>query len=214
MRFFLIMMSLGYCLNLSSTVRILCTAALIKQNNELRKTEYINCLERLKHYGMKPYIVESCHSIGPTFLDDHAFHVCYTGTNNPRLRNKGVNEALSLIAALEYFNFDDNDMIIKLTGRYILEPADFINTVKNNPDVDAVVKRNPDGQVFAVCFAMRCNHMKTMLNNLNFDSMERNMINLEREVGTYIDRKQLHYLKINHIGLSGRVGGSFKSYTA
>src|SRR5256885_4787014 len=43
-----------------------------------------------------------------------------------------------------HFNFDPNDMILKLTGRYQPISDYFFKLVENNPQYDAIVKVNGD----------------------------------------------------------------------
>jgi hypothetical protein len=197
-----------------AATRMLCTAALIESGKAMRQQQYIACLQNLSSYGLYLYVVESVLSHGPTFLEEYAHDVFYAGTNNPRLRNKGVNEAMAMQAALRHYAFDDNDMIIKYTARYILHSDAFLQAVENHPDADAVVCRDSHGQVRTVCFAMRNHHMKQMLSELNFNHMERASINFEWEVAQYIARYNVKTLELATIGLSGHVGGSNEFYAA
>jgi len=200
--------------NAYATTRMLCTAALIESGKAMRQQQYIACLQNLSSYGLYLYVVESVFPHGPTFLDDYAQDVFYANTNNPRLRNKGVNEAMAMQAALHHYAFDDNDMIIKYTARYILHSDNFLKAVENHPEVDAVVCRDSHGQVRTVCFAMRNHHMKQMLSELNFNRMEHASINFEWEVAQYITRHKVKTLELTTIGLSGHVGGSNEFYAA
>jgi hypothetical protein len=197
-----------------AATRMLCTAALIESGKEMRKQHYINCLQNLHSYGLYLYVVESVLSQGPTFLDEYADDVFYANTNNPHLRNKGVNEAIAVQAALRHYAFDDDDMIIKYTARYILHSDAFIKAIENHPEVDAIVCRDSIGQVRTVCFAMRNHHMQQMLRELNFNRMESAMINFEWEVAQYLARHNVTTLELATIGLSGHVGGSNEFYAA
>jgi len=176
--------------------KILYTAALLENNFETRKQEYIHSINILKEFGYKPYIVESCNKSGPTFFDEYSSHVCYAGTNDPTLRNKGVNEVLSLLAAFGEYDFNDDDMIIKLTGRYFFENDLFLKFVEKNKKYDAIVSRDTRRQifdrdivpiVFTGCFAMKYKYLKRMLEQLDLEKMERNIDKiLEREVTKYL----------------------------
>jgi hypothetical protein len=82
--------------------------------------------------------------------------------------HKGVNELLDIKEVINKYNINDDDIIIKLTGRYKVLNSSFINLVKNNLDkYDAFVK------FFNVCtlqylsdncvlglFAIKCKHLK------------------------------------------------------
>ena len=172
-----------------SPVRIVCTTALIDYQFEERKKEYERSFNILKDYGHVPYIVESL-CTGKTFLDEHSKHVCYTKTNNAFLKNKGVNEARSLQKGLATFGFDDDDMIIKLTGRYFFNSNAFIQLAQNSAGIDAIVKYDRHRQVITGCCAMRYKYFKEMLDSIDYTTMEQQMINFEREMANYIRRKQ------------------------
>ena len=175
--------------NLTREVKILYTAALLDCDYELRKLEYIKSLDILKNYGYSnPYIVEAIKSANPTFLDNYSCNVMYSNVNDYSLRNKGINEARSIIEAFKQFNFNDKDMIIKITGRYFFTSDQFLKLVENNPSIDAFIKTDGLGQVFTGCFALRYKYFKTMLGQLDYDKMEHSMINIEQEVAIYINK--------------------------
>jgi len=83
-------------------------------------------------------------------------------------KHKGENELLDIKEVINQYNIKDEDIIIKLTGRYKLLNLNFINFVKNNiNDYDAFVK------FFNVCtkkymfndcvlglFAVKCKYLK------------------------------------------------------
>lgn len=167
-------------------IKFLCTAALINNQYEMRKQEYIDCLEKLINFGYQPFVVESCVQ-GPTFLDGYAT-VFYSQTNNPRLKNKGVNEAVSMLSSLSYFQFNDDDMIVKLTGRYYFYSDQFLKTITQHPEIDIFIKEFSDGQICTSCFAIRFKLLKEFLTHIDYNWMERNMVNIERVFARYINR--------------------------
>ena len=154
-------------------VVIICTAALIESNYQMRKQEYVFSISLLKDYGYEPYVFEACKSSPPSFFENYTKNVFYSNVNDYRLINKGVNEARSLIEGFKHYSFDDETMIIKLTGRYWLNSPIFINVVESHPEVDAFVRFKedfpiPNGYVFTGCFAMKHKHFKAMLDQLDF----------------------------------------------
>jgi len=177
-------------------IKIICTAALLNNQYEMRKQEYEKALKQIIAFGYEPYIVEACKQSGPTFLDSYSSHVLYSNVNDARLKNKGVNEARSLIEATKVFNFHDNDMVIKLTGRYYLNSDMFIKLIKANPEYDAFVKVDAYGQVLTGCFGIRYKHLKGFLHQLDFALMERNMINIEFELKTYLEKMKAKGMKV------------------
>ncbi len=197
-------------LQISSSVVILSTAALIPQKYEDRKIEYINVLEILQNQPLPVYMVESCLQEGPTYLDYYCKNVFYANCNDSQLKNKGVNEAKAMLAALQYFAFDDETIIIKVTGRYPFRDFSFINTILNNQLNDAFVKYDRNGQVYTGCFAMRCKHMKNMLARLDLVKMEKQMINIEAEVARYIKNKIPYneVFRVSNLGITARFFGT------
>ncbi len=172
-------------------VCIVLSAALTDAYFEFRKTQYIESINILAQYGYhNPYVIEALRKQGPTFLDDYTSNVFYSTADDPRFRNKGINEARTMLQGIIHFNFNPDDLIIKLTGRYQLISDKFIKLVKNNPDIDAFVMVNEDGNVFTLGFAMRCKYMREMYENMDWEKMEHNWINVEHEVGNYIKRKK------------------------
>jgi hypothetical protein len=174
-----------------STVRIVCSAALTKDHFEFRKQQYIEAFNIITSLGYKDfYVIEAMHKHGPTFLEEYTSHVFYATVNNPRLKNNGINEAKTMLEGCNYFNFDPEDIIVKLTGRHSLMSNHLLKIVENNPDVDAFVKVNADGNVFTLGFAMRYKYLKEMFETIDYGPLEQGMIPIEYRVGDYVKKKK------------------------
>jgi hypothetical protein len=103
-----------------------------------------------------------------TYLNTLDCDIIYTNNNSIRTFHKGVNELLDIKQVIQEYSIKDDDMIIKLTGRYKLLNDSFLNIVKNNINThDAFIK------FFNVCtleymrddcilgiFAIRCKYLK------------------------------------------------------
>jgi hypothetical protein len=194
-------------------IQILYTAALIDQQYEERKNEYIACLQSLKARGYtNPYIVEAIKKNSPTFLDEHSINVFYSTVNNIHLKNKGVNEGKTMLQALNHFNLDPDTMILKITGRYPFISDDLFQCIKDNPGADAIVKMDPYGQGITACFALRARYLKDMLEHLDYNRMEQNMINVELEFANYLKKiireKNAKVIYINNLGIAARAFGT------
>lgn len=175
---------------LHAEIRIVLTAALTDAYFEFRKNQYIESFTILRNYDYETfYIVEALRKKGPTFLDEYCSNVFYATVNKPHYINNGVNEVATFLEGLYHFNFDDEDMIIKITGRHQLTSDHLLRLVENNPDYDAFVKVNADGNVFTLGFAMKCKHFKEMFGRLNFDRLGKTMRPIEYDVGDYIKLK-------------------------
>ena len=148
------------------------------QNNTHRQNRYIECIQQLLQLikndeSIKPIIVEN-NGLRQTYLDNLNCDICYTNNNNFNFSHKGENELLDIKEVINQYKIKDDDIIIKLTGRYKLLNLDFINLVKNNSRIyDAFVK------FFNVCtkkymfddcvlglFAVKCKYLKEF--NYNF----------------------------------------------
>jgi len=134
-------------------------------------------------------------------LNNLCSRIFHAQTSNPRLKNKGVNEASTILEGCNYFGFDDNDMIVKITGKYPLNSDFLIQMIQKNPEYDAFVKLDPHGQVFTGCFAMRYKYFKQMLEQLDLTYMERYMISIEREVANYLRYHNIKTLKLHKVGV-------------
>lgn len=187
---FCIIFALTYGVREYAQIRVVLTAALTDAYYEFRKAQYIESLELLASYGYQNvYIVEALKKHGPTFLDDYSNNVFYSLANDLTSRNQGTNEARTSLDGTYHFKFAPEDMIIKLTGRHHLLSGYFLKLVENNPDFDAFVKVDGDGNVYTVCFAMRCKYYQEMYEQMDYHFMEKNWVNLEYMVGYYIKHK-------------------------
>lgn len=119
------------------------------QDDIERKNRYLYAIsETLKNvpYEIKPIIVENNGS-RDTYLDNFYYHhrqhvkVFYTVNNNLNFKSKGVNEFMDMKEVIERYGIEDDDIIIKLTGRYRMLSTSFFDTViKDEKKYDAFVK--------------------------------------------------------------------------
>jgi hypothetical protein len=139
------------------------------RNDEHRKRTYLECIQqvlRILPDSIKPIIVEN-NGIRSTYLDTMGCDVIYTDNNVINYGNKGVNELQDIKEVIYKYNIQDDDIVIKLTGRYFMIDTKIIQTVLEYPDKDAFVK------FFNVCtceyvyddcvlglYAIRCKYLK------------------------------------------------------
>jgi hypothetical protein len=166
------------------------TSALIPNKFEERKGEYIKCLEILKNYGYldKTYIVESGPYTPLSFFDEYSDHVFYANTNDTTFVNKGVNEAKASLAAFDYFQFNEEDMIVKLTGRYFFNNDRFLRFVASHPEVDGFASPHASFGITTGCFAMRAKYYKQMLQEMDWVEMEKNAKDIERITAKFLQK--------------------------
>lgn len=85
-----------------------CIVPVIVENNGHRKDS--TCLEEFIHY-------------------DQPVRVVYTSTNQRRYPNKGVNEWFDLLVALDTVGASNDDIVIKMTGRYTVHDSWFFDRI-------------------------------------------------------------------------------------
>jgi hypothetical protein len=126
-------------------VWIILTTSLIKVNYERRRQEYIkgisSFLQVFKDPKYKIVIVENNTKINnliigqhKTFLDGFGVPVLYTKNNlvlNHTI-NYGIPEILDIFDCIKHFNIQDDDFIVKATGRYFLDNQSPFFEVVNN----------------------------------------------------------------------------------
>ena len=78
----------------------------------------------------------------------------------------------SLKEAFKTAGFDDEDLIVKWTGRYYFKNDQFLKEVEDNSCADVIIKLNPNNTVCAACYAMRYKYFKEFVNNIDFVEME------------------------------------------
>lgn len=172
------------------------------KNASHRKTRYTESISQLLNFidndsNIKPIIVEN-NGVRQTFLDDFKCDVFYTDNNKLNYGHKGQNELLDIKAVINEYNINDDDVIIKLTGRYKLLNPTFINLVKNN-DYDAFVK------FFNVCtkeymfddcvlglFAIKCKYLKHFEYNFVRSPECEFAVHVRKNVNKIIEVEHLH----------------------
>jgi hypothetical protein len=139
--------------------------------NEIhRKDRYIDCIQQLINLinndnSIKLIVVEN-NGLRNTYLDELNCDIFYTNNNKINYNFKAGNELLDIKDVINRYNIQDDDMVIKLTGRYKLLNLNFINLIKKH-NHDAFIK------FFNVCtkqymyydcvlglFAIKCKYLK------------------------------------------------------
>jgi hypothetical protein len=155
------------------------------QDQTERQERYLYAItETLKNLPneIKPIIVEN-NGKRATYLDNFYHHhrqhvkVFYTNNNKLEYRSKGVNEMLDIKEIIEKYGIEDDDIIIKLTGRYrALSSTFFKEIIKNEKKFDVFVKfygvcslQFEEYDCVLGCYAMRANLIR-IFNHLSFDN--------------------------------------------
>lgn len=202
-----IALSFLFTLQCQAGMTILYTAAILDHHYEMRKREYLHSLEILASWEKSPCIVEACRE--SSFFDELGIPIFYSKVNDDSLANKGINEARSLQKALKYYAFPNNEILLKLTGRYFFTDDAFLKLVENNPSLDAFVKKTPDGPVFTGCFALRCGYLQQFLNQLDFVKMEKQHLSIESELAGFLLRNpHIKTLYVDTLHITANIFGT------
>lgn len=136
-----------------------------------RKQLYMDCINNLlnltKNMNVKVILVENNNN-KHTYLNDLGQEILYTNNNKINNVHKGFIELQDIKQVINHYHIQDDDIIIKLTGRYMLLDDKFINLVLSNyTNFDVFIK------FFNVCtlkymsndcvlglFAVKCVHLK------------------------------------------------------
>jgi len=187
------------------------------QDSEHRKNRYIECIQSVLNIvkdddSIKPIIVEN-NGVRSTFLDDFDCDVVYTYNNNVALYHKGMNELLDIKEVIQKYDIQDDDVIIKLTGRYkILSPV-FFDVVKANCHTyDSFVK------FFNVCtlqymyddcvlglFAIKCKYLKP------YECSEHIPRSMECQFADYVRANVSNVMEIRDLGMECCFADSFET---
>lgn len=193
----------------SQQIYVMMTTAVLPSQYELRKEEYLSGFYAIKSYGFEPWIIEATNT-GSSFFDEISKQVLYPQKNNDLLRNKGVNETMSMRTSLPYLPFRDEDIVIKLTGRYLLYDRSFIDIIEaTSSDYDAYVcygkhfvSRN---HIFTGCFAMRWKYFKQIINEMDFEKAERDLISVEQLFAEFIQNQNLRIKVVDPLHIRARI---------
>lgn len=119
------------------------TTCLFPETHPVRESQYRRCITRildlinthLDKTSVKVIIVEG-NGQRDTYLDSFVSDltsVIYTTNNLLKLVNKGHTELLDIVECIHRCRLQDNDFIVKLTGRYYIEDdSPLFNAIKAN----------------------------------------------------------------------------------
>jgi len=125
-------------------VHLIITTANIPESYENRKEQYIESIGScLKYAGLfDSYTVLECVSKHEEYLD--RYNTFYSNEPNQYL-NKGLNEVGHLRAYLKHSTLPDDGMIIKLSGRYLVEDNYFFEKAAAlQYEFDSIFKNDND----------------------------------------------------------------------
>jgi hypothetical protein len=179
-------------------------------NDDSRKMRYIDCIQQILSLLQKenspiiPIIVEN-NGLRQTYLDVFDCDILYTNHNQKKNKYKGINELCDIKEVISHYQIQDDDMIIKLTGRYKLFDLSFISLIESNPNKDAFIKffdvysqqYKQDDCVLGL-FAIKCKYLK----EFNYNEKDSS----EREFAKYINENVSFVMNVSHLSLECCLG--------
>jgi hypothetical protein len=189
------------------------------QYGDRRKQEYYigiaNVLNLLPP-SIKPIIVENSQD-NKSYLDVFNCDIVYTNNNDYVIEDgytmhKGYREMIDIQHIIKKYDIHDEDMIIKMTGRYQLFKDDFFNIVLQNLDKKAIFRefnvmtysKNPIDIVLGL-FAVQSKYLKDF-------QYKNHSVGCEEEYRTYINENICtdDILKVDRLYLRCIIGDTFR----
>ena len=176
-------------------------------NDEIRKSRYIDSISStLKLIEndtlIKPIIVEN-NGLRDTYLKDLKCDVVYTNNNSIIATHKGINELMDIKHIINKYEINDDDFVIKLTGRYKILNDKFFSLLNQNTDkYDVFIK------FFNVCtkeymyddcvlglLALKCKYFK----DFEYDCIKSPEVEIATYIRSNIEKEKI--MEINDLAL-------------
>lgn len=131
-------------------------------------TESIKTSLSFVFHEIKPIIIEN-NGKRETFLNEFGVDVLYTENNKNSFKHKGINELMDIKSAISAYDIKDDDIIIKITGRYkLIDDSFFRSVLENAESCDAFIKffnvieeKFVRNDCVLGLFAIRCKYLKS-----------------------------------------------------
>jgi len=178
-----------------------------------RVLEYKESIKTILSYvsdKIKPIIIEN-NGKRATFLDEFGVDVHYTENNKESFKHKGINELMDIKSAISAYDIKDDDIVIKITGRYKLIDDSFFQTVINSlQSYDAFIKffnvfteEFIEDDCVLGLFAIRCKHLITFEYDLTQEVPE-------TQFAEHVRKSKCRINEIKRLGLSCKFSDTYK----
>lgn len=154
-----------------------------------RKNQYLKCINRAKEIikemgfdNLKIIIVEN-NGEEDTYLNSLNCEIFYTNNNLLPTGNKGIKELQDIFDCIQKYNIEDDDLIVKMTGRYLLHnESKFMTELKKLDETkyDCILKYgayfSPSKTQVHDCITglicMKCSYVKKIVMPTEFECVE------------------------------------------
>jgi hypothetical protein len=184
---------------------ILVTGADIEPR-KVREIEYTLCLYKVFHYKVPVVGVLSEWSTQPTAFDRFPFQTCLRIPAGELQGWKSRREYVSMHRLMQQVDVQDNEFIVKVSGRYLILDDTFVATVQRHEtgSADAVVMYAPDSSKERVCtflFAVRAKTFREFLNSNIVGEYE----SIEQVLCTFLKQKTV--VSVDSLGILTNING-------
>ena len=170
-----------------------------------RYEEYEESLNIIKSFKYDFIILETVSEFDP-FLEKYG-NVFYSKVNNSNYRNRGTNYVMALKKILSTMKFDDNDLIIHITGRYPLVDNSFIEYCKEiDKNTIGCFKKDSINQFYLFLYSLRFKKLKNIIDSIDISDMEINKFNLEKIFSNYLSNDKVEF--VERLGIIGKQSNS------
>lgn len=161
---------------------ILITTCLVLDNfQDIRKQQYIFCINNIislfNNFDNIKFIIIENNNNTNSYLDNFGIDVLYTNNNLINTNNKGIKEIADIKECINKYNINDDDFIVKITGRYIIkQDSIFLKELKNYDNIDCIIRYGNFYDLKSECktdcitglIGMKCKYIKN-INVINDD---------------------------------------------
>jgi len=167
-----------------------------------RLSEYQECFSILKNLGHENFYIIETVLDKSTFLESHSKNVYYTNVNK-NYSNRGSDFVNAYRKFINNSQFEDDDLIIHITGRYPLVNNSFFESCKNlDHNKIGCFAKDPYNQFYLFLCALRFKQLKSLLNSINVEEMELFRVNLERIYADKLPHELIQF--VDKLGIIGR----------
>jgi hypothetical protein len=181
-------------------------------NSDTRTQQYINGISALLKYIPKEnIIIVENNGQRATFLDSFGVKVIYTNNNHIH-GNIGNRELADILECIHKCNIKDNDFIVKLTGRYIIQDNSYFidELLKLTDKTDCIVRHGsylhePSGKCkdcVTGLIGLRCKFMKMIKKQPDLNPIEHTWGNVIYNIPDY------RIISLNKLGILACPGGN------
>ena len=183
---------------------IVVSTAIINDNINLenRLKEYEESFNIIKKLGYEDFYIVETAVDKSEFLENHSKNVIYTNVNGV-YSNRGTNYANAFLKFLNESSFNDNDILIHITGRYpLVDDSFFKECLTLPPDKIGCFRKDEFNQFHLFLYATRYKALKDLFNSIDIRKMEFLMINLEQLFSNGLPHDQIKF--VDYLGIIGK----------